>query len=69
MQYILNEIDTNITRKKIKLMNKELYKMRKEFDIMDEKLDTINKIYAKILYKEEPVGSGSNAIKYLKLQR
>ena len=69
MQSILHEIDMNITRKRISLIKKELHNMSKDGDIMNNKLNVINKIYDKFLYKKEPVGSSKNAIKYLKLQR
>ena len=69
MQSILHNIDMNITRKKLELMEKEIHNMNEEVDIMDIKLHSINKVYDKLLYKKEPTGSSSNAIRYLKLQR
>ena len=68
MQAILHEIDMNISRKKIELMSKEILNMRKQTDIMDNTLNSINKVYDQILYKRNPIGSSFNAIKYLKLQ-
>ena len=69
MQAILREIDMNITRKRAELIKKELHNMIKDDDIMENTLNSINKIHDKLLYKNKPVGSSSNAIKYLKLQR
>ena len=69
MQAILHEIDINITRKKVELVKKELTNMSKDVDIMMAKMDYINQVHDKLLHKREPVGSSSNAIKYLKLQR
>ena len=69
MQAILHEINMNIARKKIELVKKKLNNMSKDFDIMETKIDYINQVHYNLLYKKEPVGSSSNAIKYLKLQR
>ena len=69
MEAILHEIDMNITRKKIELLKKQIHNMNKDVDIMDNELNCINKVHDKLLHKNEPVGSGKNAIKYLKLQR
>ena len=69
MQAILHEININITRKKVELVKKELNNMNKDVDIMMAKMDYINQVHYNLLYKKEPVGSSSNAIKYLKLQR
>ena len=69
MQAILHEIDMNITRKRTELIKKELHNMSKDADIMENTLNSINKIHDKLLFKKEPVGSSKNAIKYLKLQR
>ena len=69
MQRILDEIDSNITRKKIKLIEKDIHNMNKEVDIMNNTLNSIKKVHDKLLYKKEPIGSCLNAIKYLKLQR
>jgi len=69
MNKILAEIDRNIMRKKIELMKTELHNMSKDADIMDIEIKSINKTYEKLLFKKEPVGCSSNAIKYLKLQR
>ena len=69
MHAILNEIDMNITRKKVEFIKKQLHNMNNDFHIMETKIDSINQIHDKLLYKKEPVGSTSNAIKYLKLQR
>ena len=69
MQSILHEIDMNNTLKRIELMNKELHNLSKDVEIMDSTLDLINEVHDKLLCRKEPVGSSSNAIKYLKLQR
>ena len=69
MQAILHDIDMNITRKRTQLIKKQLHNMSKDDDTMENTLNEINKIYDKILFKKEPIGSSSNAIKYLKLQR
>lgn len=69
MQKILSEIDNNIMMKKLNIMKRELDNMSTETDIMNMKLDSITQIHEKLLLKKNPVGSGSRAIKYLKLQR
>ena len=68
MQNILREIDNNIIRKKLEIMKQELHKMSSKTDIMNIEIKTVIKTYDHILLKNKPVGSGSNAIKYLKLQ-
>ena len=68
MQNILREIDNNIMRKKLEIMKKELQNMSTKTDIMNLQIKSVIKTYDNILFKTKPVGSGSNAIKYLKLQ-
>jgi len=68
MHAILHEIEMNISRKKLELISKELHNMRKQTDIMENTLNSINKVHDQILYKKNPKGSSFNAIKYLKLQ-
>ena len=68
MQNILREIDNNIMRKKLEIMKKELQNMSAKTDIMNIQIKSVIKTYDNILFKTKPVGSGSNAIKYLKLQ-
>ena len=69
MENILHSIDMNIARKRVELMKKQLHNMNEDVNNMNNTLNSINKVHDKLLYKKEPVGRSSNAIKYLKLQR
>ena len=63
---LLQSIDTNIAIQKAKIMKKELQEMNKDMLLYDLQLRSMNKTYRRILMKDEPVGSGMNAIKQLK---
>jgi len=69
MNKILCEIDNNIMRKKINIMTKDIKQMNEKMDDMNGKIENVNDVYKKLLFKKSPVGSSSNAIRYLKTQQ
>ena len=66
MNKILSQLDNNISRKRIMVMERELQNMSTEINTMNLRIKSINRTYDKLLFKNEPVGSSSNAIKHLK---
>mgnify|MGYP001444589226 CR=1 FL=1 len=66
METILHQIDMNIMRKKLMLMKKNLKEMDNETILMEYESKEITKVYDKLLYKKQPVGSSLSAVQHLK---
>lgn len=63
---ILEEIDKNICKHKIKIMEKELDNMDNNLIKFSLEIEKMKCIYNKVLQKDKAVGSSLNAIKQLK---
>ena len=63
---LLHAIDTNISIQKAKIMKKELEAMGSDMLLYELQIKNINNSYRLLLMKDEPVGSGMNAIKKIK---
>ena len=66
MENILRQIDHNISKKKIQILNEEYSHMNKELDDTLLELTKIKKVYHEVLDKVKPVGKGLSAVKYLR---
>jgi len=63
---ILQQIDTNIAKHKANTMRNELEQMNKEMLLFELQIRDVNSTYRKLLMKDAPVGSTSNAIRNLR---